>query len=346
MSSETPPKHSEQSYLSPPRSGRELYRRWVDSWLGDWIDVAQVRALRGFMHVCRFTPDVLKDELQSLLSGSAYHLLSRQRQICFGNLTLATGDVWETDRIRRFTKKIFHYWSKALLDFGRIHLTLNRSNWQRFIQVEGRHHVKWLVNNCNGFIAAGLHMGNWEFMGQSMALMGHPVTSIARRRRHSDELDRELMSWRKKWGQRIIYRDESPRTMLRLLKDGEILGMVTDQYAGRDGIFTNFFGVPTSHYPGPAVLANRAEVPILPAYCYREPDRPAYHVIYDEPIDPVTGGNREENNRAVIKQLFDRFESYIRKHPEQWLWFHRKWRDKWLRDRDLELLKRAPYLPH
>jgi len=342
--SRVPPENPDQSYLSPPRTGRELYRRFIESWLGDWMDTAQARFFRLFTRVCRSSPDLLRDAIRDALSQSVYHLLSRPRQICLGNLTLAAGRVWDPDRIRRFTRKIYEYWATAIVDFSALRWSMTESNWQQYIRVHNRHHVDWLDNRPNGFIAAGLHMGNWEFMGQSMALMGYPVTSIARRRRHSQALENELRAWRTAWGQKIIHMDESPRTMLRLLQDGEVLGIVADQYAGRDGIFTDFFGAPTAHYPGAAVLANRAEVPIVPTYCYREPNRPVYNVVYNEPIFPVTSGTREENNREVIRQLFQRFETYIRRHPEQWLWFHRKWRDKWLPQEHIKLLESAPYL--
>jgi len=123
-----------------------------------------------------------------------------------------------------------------------------------------------------------------------------------------------------------------------------VIGMVADQYAGRDGVFTDFFGAPTSHYAGPAVLADRAGVPIIPGCCYRDERNGTYRAWMMDPIYPDDSLPREERTEKTTAELFNRIEHMIRSHPQQWLWFHRKWREKWLPDRYRELLRDAPYI--
>ena len=330
--------------LDPARTGRDLHRSIYDSAAGALLDRLEVGGAHAVMHLCRALPDPGRTSFANLLRDTAFQLLSRQRQICYGNLTIVRGSVWEPERIRSFTKEVFGYWCRAFVDFARLRMEMTRANWDNFLSSTGLEKVDQALDEYGGGILVSPHLGNWEFATQTLVLKGYPVTSVARRRTKSSSLDRDLLAWRTKWGQRILYKEESPREILRRLQDGELIGMVADQYAGRDGVFTDFFGAPTSHYAGPAVLADRAEVPIIPGYCYRDEEEGTYKLVAMDPLFPDRGRPREERVQHLTGQLFERMEGMIRSHPKQWLWFHRKWRTKWLPDRYLELLNAAPYM--
>lgn len=336
-------KKNSSSILSPPRPTRKKYRKYIKSQFGDLLDSGQLLGFQAASRICQLVPEVCRDGIRTTLRDACFYLIGRIRQVCYGNLTIARGEVWDADHIKKYTRSIYNFWSRVVVDFLRLRHVINDRNWTNFIQVEGLEHLNRAQESPRGVIVAGPHMANWEFIGQSLAWMGYPITSIARRRNHSSALNDELMDWRTRWGQNVVYTEESPRKLLRLLKNGKILGIVADQYSGRDGIFTDFFGAPTAHYPGVAVFANRMQVPVVPVKAYRTRDG-IYHVEFDEPIQPVTDKEGEEANRALIQTLFQRFEEYIRTYPRQWMWFHRKWRDKWLREEQIELLKKAPYL--
>ncbi len=339
------PAREQDNVLDPARTGRNLHRRISESPAGALLDRLEVGGAQAVMHLCRALPAYSRSSLSELLRDAAFQLLSRQRRICYGNLTIARGSVWNPERIRSFTKRIFGYWCRAFVDFARLRMQMTEQNWDEFLVFNDRQKVDRVLDEHRGAILVGPHLGNWEFATQILVLSGYPLTSVARKRKKSSSLDRDLLRWRTKWGQRILYKEESPRKILRRLQSGELIGMVADQYAGRDGVFTDFFGAPTSHYPGPAVLADRADVPIIPGYCYRDEEEGVYRLVSMDPLFPDRDRPREERVQHLTGELFERIECMIRSHPTQWLWFHRKWRTKWLPDRYLELLNKAPYLP-
>ncbi len=345
LTDQEPSENKTSSILSPPRPTRKFFREYVEQHFQDLLDHVQLRLFRAACSICRSTPLVVHDAIQAVLRDATYYSLGRIRQVCYGNLTIARGELWDSDRIHSFARSIFDFWGKVVVEFFRLKNAIKESNWRSFINVRGRQQLEEAIAEPRGTIVAGLHMANWEFIGQSLAWMGYPITSIARRRHHSSAIDRELMDWRTRWGQDVVYTDESTRTHLSVLKNGELLGIVADQYSGEDGIFADFFGAPTAHYPGVAVLANRLDVPVVPVHCHRERDG-TYTVAFDEFIQPVARNDRETANRILIRRLFNRFEQYIRRYPRQWMWFHRKWRDKWLRNEHLQLLMDAPYLTY
>jgi KDO2-lipid IV(A) lauroyltransferase len=104
-----------------------------------------------------------------------------------------------------------------------------------------------------------------------------------------------------------------------------MLVLLADQDARQSGIFVNFFGRPASTVRGPAVLSLKYDAPIIPTNIYRiGPFR--HHVYYGEPIEPAAFRDREDPTHAMTQAHVSALEGFIRQHPEQWLWMHRRWK--------------------
>ena len=119
----------EDRMLDPARTGRDLHRSIHDSAAGALLDRLELGGAHALMHLCRALPDRGRTGMANLLRDTAFQLLSRQRRICYGNLTIARGSVWETERIRSFTKQVFGYWCRAFVDFARLRMEMTRTNW-------------------------------------------------------------------------------------------------------------------------------------------------------------------------------------------------------------------------
>jgi KDO2-lipid IV(A) lauroyltransferase len=173
-----------------------------------------------------------------------------------------------------------------------------------------------------GALVISGHLGNWEMMAAAIAHFGHPFHVLVAQQKNrlvGDLID----DFRRAAGIQPIRVGPSVKEMLWALRRGEFVGIVSDQNAGREGVFVEFFGRPTSTPRGPAVIALRTGVPILLGFAIREP-RGGHRVVFErlEPSFP-TG---EEGIRAITQAYTARLEAYIRQHPEQWLWTHRRWK--------------------
>jgi KDO2-lipid IV(A) lauroyltransferase len=91
---------------------------------------------------------------------------------------------------------------------------------------------------------------------------------------------------------------------------------------GAGGVEVDFFGKRAVGPSGPAAIAIKRQVPLLPAYCRR--DGPGhYHVHVDPPLPPpaATVGGHREASAAMMQQVMRRFERFIGDHPDQWYAF-------------------------
>ena len=90
-------------------------------------------------------------------------------------------------------------------------------------------------------------------------------------------------------------------------------------------MFVPFFGVRASTSPGPALIALRAGVRVIPAACFRiGPDR--HRMVIRPPLPLPETGDRAKDVELLTARANEALEAFVRAHPEQWMWSHRRFR--------------------
>ena len=112
--------------------------------------------------------------------------------------------------------------------------------------------------------------------------------------------------------------------MLRSLKNGGILALASDQNAKKKGVFVNFFGKPAATPKGAAVLHLKTGAPIVISICSRNSDG-TYHLRFDSlPADE----NTETPSLLLCRISTSFLEAVVRQNPEQYFWFHKRWKTR------------------
>jgi KDO2-lipid IV(A) lauroyltransferase len=123
----------------------------------------------------------------------------------------------------------------------------------------------------------------------------------------------------------VIYMRSSVRDFLRALNQNYGLAFLCDQDARSHGEFIPFFGKPASTYKGPAILHLRTKSPIIPCYTYRDENN-IHHCVFEPPLEITRGDDYDENVRRIMRMVNERIETWAKKHPEQYFWFHKRWK--------------------
>ena len=155
-------------------------------------------------------------------------------------------------------------------------------------------------------------------------MKGYP-TYVVGRQLNNPGLDRLVTVNRARAGIRNIVRGQSTRAILRALRQGGMVGFLIDQDTKVEGVFVDFFGRPAYTPVGPVVLARKTGAPIVPAAIHREADD-THHVVVREAIPLVRTGNEREDRRVNTERCSKALERFIREHPTQWVWMHRRWK--------------------
>jgi KDO2-lipid IV(A) lauroyltransferase len=179
-----------------------------------------------------------------------------------------------------------------------------------------------------GVLLLGGHFGNWELFVYAHGRRGHPFTMVHRPIRNP-LIDRWLNAFRARAGTRLVRKHHAATEVLRALREKQLLVLPFDQNSTRGlGVFVDFFGLPASTNAGIARIGLRANAPIVPGFIVRQ-GRSARHVVYVLPIIyPEHSGDRQADVVRTTKQLSAIFEDMVRRHPEQWLWVHKRWKTR------------------
>lgn len=167
-----------------------------------------------------------------------------------------------------------------------------------------------------GIVSVIAHLGNWEVAGMAAARLPIPIVSVARPV-HNSVLDAYFERARALTGQRIVSNRGTIHRLTRIVAENVMLIIPCDQWPKR-GVSVEFFGRPTLFLRTPAVLALRTGAPIVPINIFRERGR--HRVVLTEPIQPAG------DVRSITRRIAARLESFIREHPDQWMWMHDRWK--------------------
>jgi KDO2-lipid IV(A) lauroyltransferase len=135
--------------------------------------------------------------------------------------------------------------------------------------------------------------------------------------------------YRLRYGNRSIDKRGSIREVLKTLKNGGVVGILADLNTTRDeGVFCDFFGTSACTTAGVATLALRTGALVVPGYLVWDEAAAIHKLRFEPPVPIIETGNQREDVIANTAQYTKVLESAIRRHPDQWLWIHRRWRTR------------------
>jgi KDO2-lipid IV(A) lauroyltransferase len=125
----------------------------------------------------------------------------------------------------------------------------------------------------------------------------------------------------------VIYRQGAIRKVLRELGANRGVALLIDQHLHTpDAVYVDFFSRPAATTSALAALALRTGAPVIPVFALPLP-RGRYRFVYERAVEPPRGDSPDAI-REFTQRCTDVLEMYVRRHPELWLWMHRRWRDR------------------
>lgn len=171
------------------------------------------------------------------------------------------------------------------------------------------------------------HYGNWEIAAASVASRGVPIAAIVRRQGNRI-VDERLQMLRNNLGVETIYQGQAPARVPRILRANGVVGIVGDQDARRSGVFVPYFGRPASTHRGPALFALRLGAPVFSCVARRMPGDDIKYEVAGERVPFTPTGELDSDVLALTAELAQRLERQVRVAPEQYFWFHKRWKTK------------------
>ena len=265
----------------------------------------------------------------SLAGRIAYAWMPLRQDIVLSNLRLAFGGCLSEAEIQQLSRAFYAHFVRSLREFFTLPLTPAATR-TKLVRIENPEIFFKALEAGRGLLLCGGHTGNWS-VTLTAAILQYPALrdriSILLRPFRPAWLQRFFWERFRRAGIEVLAKRGSMSTILRRLAANQVVGFVMDQHASpREAVRVNFFGRPAWTFRSLAVVARRSGAAVVPVAIWRERD--GTHVFrLEDALPPVVTTDFDDDIRVNTQMYNDALERIIRRHPEQWIWNHRRWKD-------------------
>jgi KDO2-lipid IV(A) lauroyltransferase len=194
--------------------------------------------------------------------------------------------------------------------------------WNR-VEIIGGEHILQVQTGGKPAIFFGGHLANWEVCPMASRRLGLSLHLVYRKPNNSG-VDGLLRHARSAGATGHIKKGaEGARQIISILKQGGSIAMLMDQKLN-EGVGVDFFGRKVMTAPAIAYFALKLHCALLPVQIERLKGA-HFRMTVSPPLTVAVSGDKEKDILDILNQVNTHLETWIRAHPEQWLWIHRRW---------------------
>jgi len=242
-------------------------------------------------------------------------------------LRMVFGDRMSEEQLRKLNRRVVLHFAQMLFEVPHI-FKLNVYNLHRYVYFENEEVMEEALARGKGCFFLTGHFGNWELMSAATTLRFQTSGIAVARPADFAPVEELLMRLRTRFGTEIIPKKKAMKKLLMGVRKNKAMGILLDQNVDwYEGVFVPFLGQPACTNKGLALIAMKTGAPVIPVFSARQPDG-RYRVVFEKEVDLIRSGSKlsdTEENTALFNRIINK---YIYWYPEQWFWFHKRWKTK------------------
>jgi KDO2-lipid IV(A) lauroyltransferase len=289
----------------------------------EWLEYAGVWLILKILGVL---PRPVARRFAASVTRLLFSLQPRLKKTAEFNLRLAFPD-WTGEQRREVTRKMVRNLGWMAAEFAHFP-RLTKDNIDRVVILEGHENFLEGQRRGKGVLYLTGHIGAWELSSFAHALYGYPLHYMARPL-DNQRLDALVNQYRCSSGNRPIFKNESARVMLKILKDSGTIGILADQNTmPEEGVFVDFFGKSACTTTGIARVALHTGSAVVPGYAHWDDTIQKYRLRFEPPVGLLRTGDTERDVLENTQRFAKVIEEIVREHPDQWVWVHKRWKTR------------------
>ncbi|MBU0515860.1 MAG: lysophospholipid acyltransferase family protein [Proteobacteria bacterium] len=288
------------------------------------MDRSLYRLMIGLSRVAGLLPLAVLRITGRIIGDVLFWIDRRHRSIARRNLRFAYGDDLTEAQVHRLAQGCYRHLGQMALELLWL-MCVTPERLSRQVRVHGLENVYQARRAGRGIILLGAHAGNWEL---AVLVAGRVLGRVMWVVRPLDPrpLDRLMTDLRTRWGNDLTRtRQGSRRSLVNELGSGGNVGILLDQDAHwHESVLAPFFGRSSRTNQGLALIWLATHSPVVPCFSFFQHGR--WHVVFGEPLPLERFPDTKKTIEAACRNTNAAIEAAIRRHPEQWLWQHHRWR--------------------
>lgn len=274
----------------------------------------------GLMRLGSWLPWRLKMATGQLIGLGAWRFARSRRRITETNLALCFPELSERERAR-LVRDTFIANGKGILETA-TGWCRDPEHLRHRVTFKGEEHMTQALAQGKGALIIGVHFSTLD-LGGALHSLFFPADVVYRA--HDNPLfERFMTRARRRIFGRAIDRHDL-RGVVRRIKEGHAVWYSPDQDFGRDAsVFAPFFGVQAATLKLTAKIARMTGAPVMPLIFHRNPDDETYTMEYLPALEGFPTGDDVADATRINGLIADA----IRRHPEQYLWLHRRFKTR------------------
>jgi len=279
-------------------------------------------ALRTVIAVVNILPYRIALKLGDLIAFLGFHVFRIRRNVTLDNLRKSFKNQYSSEEYVEIGYRAYRNFAYSMIEYGMLP-KLKKKGLSNLVTVHGEENFRIALENGRGAVLITGHFGSWELMGAFLADRGWPIDYLVGQQHNL--LVNDLMNRNRQiFGIGLIELGVAAKGVIKAIRNGRMVAMLSDQDAGSDGTIVEFLGRPASTPKGPAAFALKTGAPQICGFIIRDGLR--QKVILEKDIGYKPSGNKEEDIRGLTQAYTRLLESYIKKYPDHWFWPHRRWK--------------------
>lgn len=259
------------------------------------------------------------------LGSVAYRFAAESRGLTVQHLNLAFPEKSQAE-IRKLAQNTFRMLGKNAGEILRASRIRSLKDLEKILVTHGYENFEKANARGKGVIFLTCHLGAFDLQVTNMALRGLNPNIIGTPLK-DPRLNELLWEYRNAHGAIAIERGRETFRMIKVLKSGGSVALLIDQDTKVKTVFVDFFGRPAATPVGATIMALKTGAAVVPTYIHLGNDGKQHMHILPE-MEMVMTGDEEKDIQINTQALTHFIETQIRKHPDQWVWMHERWKTR------------------
>jgi KDO2-lipid IV(A) lauroyltransferase len=251
-----------------------------------------------------------------------FYLWGSRRKIAIENIEKSEVRSQKSE-VRSIARETFKNLGKSFVEIIKVYYGFGGEILDS-VDIEGIENFNKAKSKGKGILFIAGHCGNWELMAITMSAKLSGVAVVARPI-NNPYVNKFIESVRQNYGNSVIYKQGALKTVIRTLKNNGCVGILMDQAViPAEGYVLDFLGRGAWTTKMPALIAKKTSAAVLPVFLHRTNKRHRMKIYPEAELSKIV--DLESAVLEDTKNFSGFIENYIREHPAEWLWIHRRWK--------------------